>query len=154
MWTVNFLMFKLVLEKAPFSPLKPITRNLNGPLRLLELREGHLVRVTDVWAVWQPACAVCSREPGPEDSEKGSWSKALRSSLSPSTFCRLCWVFIAARAFLYFREWGLPCSCGPRASHLSGFSWGGAQALGCPGFGCCSRWAQQLRLPGSRAQAQ
>ena len=49
---------------------------------------------------------------------------------------------------------GLLSSCNLQASHFSGFSCCGAQALACEGFSSCSMWAQQLRLPGSRAQAQ
>ena len=39
------------------------------------------------------------------------------------------WVFIAAWAFASCREQGLLFSCGVRASHCSGFSYCGAQAL-------------------------
>lgn len=83
-----------------------------------------------------------------QDSEKGGWSKALRSNLSLSLFA--VYFFLAVlgllllRAFSSFRERGL-LSVAVRASHLSGFSWGGAQALGCPGS------AVALRVP---AQAQ
>ena len=34
----------------------------------------------------------------------------------------LCWVFIAARAFLYFSLQGFLSGCGARVSHCSGFS--------------------------------
>ena len=40
------------------------------------------------------------------------------------------------------------------ASHCSGFSCCRAQALGCTGFSSYGTWAQQLWLPGFRAQAQ
>ena len=39
-------------------------------------------------------------------------------------------------------------------SHCSSFSCCGAPALGCMGFNSCGTWAQKLRIPGSRAQAQ
>lgn len=42
----------------------------------------------------------------------------------------------------------------PRASHYSGFSGCGAQALGHTGFRGCSTWAQQLQSPDSGAQVQ
>ena len=48
---------------------------------------------------------------------------------------------------------GLLSSCGACASHCSDFS-RAAQALRCTGFSSCLTWAQQLQLPGSRAQAQ
>ena len=42
----------------------------------------------------------------------------------------LCWVFVAAQAFLWLQWVGLLSSCGAQASHCSGFSWRGARALG------------------------
>ena len=50
-------------------------------------------------------------------------------------------------------ERGLLSSGGAWASHCSGFSHCGAQALGCAASRC-SAWAQYLCLLGSRAQAQ
>ena len=37
-------------------------------------------------------------------------------------------------------------SCGVRASHVGGFSWGWAWALGCAGFSSCGSWALDHRL--------
>ena len=49
-------------------------------------------------------------------------------------FFQLCWVFIAAcRLFSSCSEWWLLSSCSAQASHCSGFSCCGAQALGCMG---------------------
>lgn len=56
-------------------------------------------------------------------------------------------------AFSSCGERGL-LSCGAWASHWSGFSCGGAGALGRTGFSSCRAWAEQLRLLGSRAQAE
>ena len=49
---------------------------------------------------------------------------------------------------------GLLCSCRARAPHCSGFPCCRAQALGCKSFSTCGMWAQQLKFPGSSAQAQ
>ena len=51
-------------------------------------------------------------------------------------------------------ERGLLSSCSAQPSLCSGFSCCGAQASGYAGFSSCGTWAQQLQLPGSRAQAQ
>ena len=51
-------------------------------------------------------------------------------------------------------ERGLLSSCSACASHCGSFFCCGAQALGRPGLSSCCTWAQQLRFPGSRAQAQ
>lgn len=48
---------------------------------------------------------------------------------------------------------GLPSRCGVRAFHCDGLSCG-AQVLGHRGFRSCAVWAQQLQLPGCKAQAQ
>ena len=53
-----------------------------------------------------------------------------------------------------FRQRGMLNSSGARASRCSGFSCCGAQAPRHAGFSSCGSWAQQLHLPGSRAQAQ
>ena len=45
-------------------------------------------------------------------------------------------------------------SCSAWASHCSGFSCCRGQARGHAGFSSFSTWAQELWLPGSRAQAQ
>ena len=129
---------------------------MNGPLRVLELREGSWLESHRRLSCLTACRALCSQEPRPEILKRAAGPP--RSSLSPFTFCSF---FLSGCAgssllrglFSSCRERGLLSSCGPWASHLSGFPWGGAQALGCPGFGCCSRWTQQLRLPGSRAQA-
>jgi len=42
----------------------------------------------------------------------------------------LCWVFVAERALLWLRRVGDALHCGAWASHGSGFSGCGAQALG------------------------
>ena len=47
-----------------------------------------------------------------------------------------------------------PASRSVRASHCSGFSCWGAQALEHSGFSSCNTWAQELQFLGSRAQAQ
>ena len=52
-------------------------------------------------------------------------------------FIWLCWVFTAARAFLYCCVW---------ASHCSGFSCCRAQAPGHMGFSSCGSWALEHRL--------
>ena len=49
---------------------------------------------------------------------------------------------------------GLLSSCGTQASHCSGFSCFGAQALGQRRFSGCGTWTQQLWLLGSITQAQ
>ena len=51
-------------------------------------------------------------------------------------------------------EQGLLSSCGMWVSHCGGSSCCGAWGLGHLGFSRCDRWAQWLRFPGSRAQAQ
>ena len=51
-------------------------------------------------------------------------------------------------------EQGLLSSWGTQASHCGGFSCCGSWALGQAGFSSCGVWAQQLWLPGCRAQAQ
>ena len=56
-------------------------------------------------------------------------------------------------AFSSCGEQGL-LSCCAWASRWSGFSCGGAGALGRMGFSSCRAWAEQLQLLGSRAQAQ
>ena len=45
-------------------------------------------------------------------------------------------------------------SCSVQASHCTGFSCCRAWAPGSLGFRSCGMWAQELQLPGSRAQAQ
>ena len=56
---------------------------------------------------------------------------------------------------LVVANWGLLSSCGARTSHCgNNFSCCGTQALECTGFSSYDTWAQQLRLPGSRVQAQ
>ena len=73
-------------------------------------------------------------------------------SVHPS---RLCQVFVAAHGLLSScREQGIPLQDGAWASHCSGFSCCGAQALGHVGFSSCCTWAQQLWLTGPRAGAQ
>ena len=51
-------------------------------------------------------------------------------------------------------QWGPLSRFGAWAPHHAGFSWRGARAVGRTVFSCCSEWAQWLRLPGSRAEAQ
>ena len=58
------------------------------------------------------------------------------------------------RAFCSCNKQGLLFSCGTRASHCGGFSYCGARPLGRTGLRRGSMWSHQLRLPGSRAQAQ
>ena len=58
------------------------------------------------------------------------------------------------KLFSSFGKWGLLSSCPAWATHGSCFSCRGARALGCAGFGSCSAKAQQLWVPGHRAQAQ
>ena len=56
-----------------------------------------------------------------------------------------------AQAFSSFSERGLLSGCGAWASHGGSFS---LQSTGFRAhFSSCSTWAQELRLPGSRAQA-
>ena len=62
----------------------------------------------------------------------------------------LCWVFLAAWAFLELWQAGVLSSCGVRASHRSGFSCCGAQALGRVGS---SLWHMGSVEPGSIAVA-
>jgi len=50
-------------------------------------------------------------------------------------YFRLCWVFVAAQAFLHFQGRGLFSSCGPQVPHC-GFCCG-AQALARVGFSSC-----------------
>ena len=50
-------------------------------------------------------------------------------------------------------KWRLLCSCQVQASHRDGLPCCGAWALAHTGFSC-GKWAQELWLPGSRAQAQ
>jgi len=64
------------------------------------------------------------------------------------------WGFVAVRALLYCRDWGLLSSCSACASHFDGFSCCRVRALGCEGFSSCGVWAQELQFLGSRAQAQ
>ena len=56
--------------------------------------------------------------------------------------------------FSSFGKQGLLSSCNAQASHCGGFSCCRAWALELVGFRSYSTWAQQLWLPGSRAQAQ
>ena len=49
---------------------------------------------------------------------------------------------------------GLLSSSNTQPPHCGGFSCCRALTLGCFGFSCGGTWAQQLQLPGSRAQAQ
>lgn len=63
----------------------------------------------------------------------------------------LCWVYIAALAFSSGGEWGLLSSCSARASHRSGFSCCGAQALGSWASVAASVQAQQLLFSGLAA---
>ena len=51
-------------------------------------------------------------------------------------------------------ERGLLSSCSAGASHCGGFSCCRARTLGFEGVSSSGTWAQQLQLPGSRAQAQ
>ena len=66
----------------------------------------------------------------------------------------LCWVFVAAQAFLWL--WGLETtfSLWCAVSYCLGFSWCGAWILGFTGFSSCGKLAQEVQLLGSRAQAQ
>ena len=68
-----------------------------------------------------------------------------------SVFCVfwLCWVFIAAWAFLQLQRLGVLSSWGMPTSYCGGFSCG-AQALGRSGF----TWSRQSCLAGSRALVQ
>ena len=59
-----------------------------------------------------------------------------------------------ARAFSSCGKLGPLSSCCVQSSCYIGLSCCGTQALGCAGFSTCGMWAQQLRLLGSRAQAQ
>ena len=65
------------------------------------------------------------------------------------------WVFVAAQHFFSLvavnRGYSL---VGAWVSHCGGFSRCRAQALGHANFSSCGMWAQELWLPGSRAQAQ
>ena len=60
-------------------------------------------------------------------------------------------IFGCAVSLWLFR---LSYRCSVWASHCSGVSCCGPRALGCADFSSCSTWAQQVQLPGSRAQAQ
>ena len=62
----------------------------------------------------------------------------------------LCWVFVAARAFLQL--WLVRHSA--QASLCSGFSCCGAQALGHKDFSSFSSWAEQMQFLDSTAQPQ
>ena len=83
----------------------------------------------------------------------------------------LYWVSCCMGCLSTCSKWGLFSSCGVWVSHLCGFSpvaasggssscgvWVshlcGAQVPGRAAFSGCGVWAQQLQLPGSRAQAQ
>ena len=57
------------------------------------------------------------------------------------------------RAFSSCSEQGLTLS-GCTTSHCGGVSYCGPRALGCLGFSRFGPWAQELWLPGSRAQTQ
>ena len=79
-----------------------------------------------------------------------------------------CSCFSFYRIYLFVAMQGLQCCAGfslvavSRAFSLAvacGLltvvaSRGRAQGPGCSGFSCCSTWAQELQLPGSRAQTQ
>ena len=63
-----------------------------------------------------------------------SWAET--SHCSSRASCFYAWTFSSCG------EWGLLSSCGARASHCSGFSCGGVQALGHVGFSDCGIRAQ------------
>ena len=69
-----------------------------------------------------------------------SW--AATSHCSSRASCFYAWTFSSCG------EWGLLSSCGARASHCSGFSCGGVQALGHVGFSDCGIGLSCLRACG------
>ena len=87
----------------------------------------------------------------------GWWSRGIEKtgSLHQLTlFLLVCWVLIAAWAFLQLRWSGLLSGCRVRASPCSGCSCFQARALRRADFSSYGSWAQWWRLRGSRSQAQ
>ena len=73
----------------------------------------------------------------------------------------LCWVFVAARAFLQLQRAGATLCCGARASHCGGFSCCRAWALGAQAsvvvarrLSSCGSRALERRVSSCGAQAQ
>ena len=66
-------------------------------------------------------------------------------------FWGLCWVFVAARAFLWMWRAGVLCSWGARASHCGGFPRSGAQGPGRVGLRWLQRAGFAVAAPGLRS---
>ena len=81
-------------------------------------------------------------------------SSSLSFSLNVLFFLNAGWSSWLRGLFSSCDEWGLLSSCSAWSSPCSGFSCCGPRALGSMDFSSCEVWAQQLRLPGSTAQAQ
>ena len=59
------------------------------------------------------------------------------------SFILLYWVFVATQGLSLVTASGDPLSsCNVQASHCGGFSYCGAQGVGCTGLSSCSTWAQ------------